>query len=175
MDSSLAESLKYPIGKFTAPGNLSSDQRKGLIEVIEQAPGKYRQAVTGLTDQQFDTPYREGGWTIRQVIHHVADSHLNSYIRFKWALTEEKSLIKTYNQTAWANLPEAKSAPVDLSLNLLEALHARWVVMLKNMTEEDFSTKFTHPELGEIDLHFMLGLYAWHCKHHLAHIHQVGF
>ncbi|MEZ4773396.1 MAG: putative metal-dependent hydrolase [Bacteroidia bacterium] len=175
MSEDQLEHLRYPVGRFSRPGRLTPDQRKTMIQTIAETPARVRQLVQHLSDSQLDTPYRPEGWTIRQVVHHMADSHLNSYIRFKWTLTEDEPLIKTYNQKAWAEMPEAAHGPVSYSLTLLEGLHARWVAMLNQMTESDFETRLTHPEQGKIDLDHMLGLYEWHCRHHLAHIALVTF
>jgi uncharacterized damage-inducible protein DinB len=129
-----------------------------------------RRAVAGLRADQLDTPYREGGWTVRQVVHHVSDSHLNAYIRFKWALTEAAPTIKPYDETAWATLPDSLLTPVEISLTLLESLHARWTVLLRSLTAEDFQRTFNHPQSGPHDVDWLLGLYSWHGNHHMAHI-----
>ncbi|MDX2249619.1 MAG: bacillithiol transferase BstA [Bacteroidia bacterium] len=175
MNEDLLEKLKYPIGRFQKQGTLTAEQRKTMIRTIAETPDKVRRRVENLTDAQLDTPYRPEGWTIRQVVHHMADSHMNSYIRFKWTLTEDEPLIKTYNQKGWAELPDSLNGPVSYSLALLEALHTRWVVMLNHMSEQDFRTRLTHPEQGKIDLDHLLALYDWHCRHHLAHIESVKF
>ena len=127
-------------------------------------------AVAGLDDRQLDTPYRPGGWTVRQVVHHYADSHANSYVRFRLALTEDAPVIKPYDEQRWAELPDAKSAPISVSLTLLSALHQRWVLLLRSLDDQTFARTFIHPELGEMRLDKTLGLYAWHCHHHVAHI-----
>lgn len=171
MTESELQSLKYPIGEFTPKDNYSESDIKWYINTIELFPAKLKQAVLGLSDQQLDTPYREGGWSVRQVVHHVADSHINSYTRFKLALTEDTPVIRPYFEDRWAELTEAKSAPVELSIPLLEALHRRWVVMLKNITPELLSRKLYHPESkAEMTVTYLMGLYAWHCDHHLTHI-----
>ena len=162
--------LRYPIGKFRFDGKMSEQERSAFIDQIEAAPGKLRAALTGLSPQQLDTPYRPGGWTGRQVVHHVPDSHLNSYMRFKLALTENEPTIKPYYEDRWAELEEARSAPVEISLALLEALHRRWVLMLRNIKAEEWSRTFRHPELGLISLEKNVALYAWHGRHHVAHI-----
>ena len=162
--------LRYPIGKFQWEDNLSEARRRELIEQIAETPTKVRAAVAGFTEQQFDTPYREGGWTVRQVVHHLADSHLNAYVRFKLAMTENEPMVKTYEQQLWAETPDAKTAPVELSLTLLDSLHQRWAVLLRSMTPADFSRQFRHPEHGLMTLERLLGLYAWHGRHHTAHI-----
>ncbi|MEX0737537.1 MAG: bacillithiol transferase BstA [Bacteroidota bacterium] len=162
--------LRYPIGKFTAKPSISDDERRVLIQQIEEAPAKLQEAVKGLDDRQLDTPYREGGWTVRQVVHHLPDSHLNSYIRFKWTMTEDKPTIKTYEEHLWAELVDAKSAPAEVSLTLLEALHKRWVLFLRSLSSADFAKTFIHPESGPMNLDRLVQLYAWHGRHHVAHV-----
>jgi uncharacterized damage-inducible protein DinB len=162
--------LRYPVGKFEWSGAGSDADRKKFIEQITEAPAKLRAAVAGLAEVQLDTPYRDGGWTVRQVVHHLADSHLNAFSRFKLALTEDEPTIKTYEQQLWAETPDAKTAPADISLTLLDSLHQRWSVLLRSMSGTDFNRKFTHPEHGKITLERLLGLYAWHGRHHTAHI-----
>jgi uncharacterized damage-inducible protein DinB len=161
---------RYPIGKFSFDGTLSDEQKQKFITDIEQAPGRLRAAIRGLSDQQLDTPYREGGWTVRQVVHHVPDSHLNSYVRFKLALTEDEPTIRPYMENLWAELPEAKTADPEISLALLEALHRRWVLMLREMKTGQWKRTFRHPELGVMNLEKTLAIYAWHGKHHVAHV-----
>jgi hypothetical protein len=129
-----------------------------------------RAAVSGLSTAQLDTPYRDGGWTVRQVVHHVPDSHMNAYTRFRLALTESEPTIKPYDQEAWANLADSRTAPVEWSLALLEALHRRWAAMLESLADEDFSRRFRHPEIGVVTLGEVLGMYSWHGRHHVAHI-----
>jgi hypothetical protein len=162
--------LRYPIGPFKYEGTLSSDGRDRLIAQIEEAPAKLRAAVDGLTGEQIDTPYRPGGWTVRQVVHHLPDSHLNSYVRFKLALTEHTPTIKPYDEASWAELEDARTAPIELSLALLESLHRRWVLMLRSMAAADFERTFNHPELGLVSLDKNVALYAWHGRHHVAQI-----
>ena len=165
------EDLRYPIGRLDFKGRpLTDDERVSLIDVIEAHPARMRAAVTGLNDEQLDTPYRDGGWTARQVVHHVVDSHLNSYVRFKLLLTEDKPTIGTYEESAWAELPEAKSAPVEVSLVLLEALHTRWVMALRAITSEQFMRVMAHPEVGDMTGDALLEIYGWHCPHHVAHV-----
>src|ERR1044072_740570 len=164
------EDLRYPVGKFNFQEDLSEAQIKQAIDDIAEAPAKLRAAVGGLTDAQLDTPYREGGWTARQVVHHVVDRHLNSCIRFRLALTEDEPPIKPYDEGEWAELVDAKTAPVDLSLAILDPLHQRWVTLLRSVVPEAFKRQFRHPELGTVTLEKNLGLYAWHGKHHTAHI-----
>lgn len=127
-------------------------------------------AIEGLNEQQLDTPYRVGGWTIRQVIHHVPDSHLNAYVRFKLALTEDAPAIKTYDEAAWATLPDAKTTPIETSLSLLEAIHVRWDIIMRSMSDSDFQRTINHPEWGNVDLNWMVRMYEWHGRHHSAHI-----
>ncbi len=167
------EDLRYPVGRFQWPGKGTGDQREGWIREIERLPQKLRRAIAGLDDRKLDTPYRPGGWTVRQVVHHIADSHLNSYTRFRLAVTENVPTIKTYNEADWAELPDAKTAPADLSLSLLDALHARWVLLLRSFGEAEFARKIRHPEWGEITLEQLLAQYEWHCRHHVAHINRL--
>jgi uncharacterized damage-inducible protein DinB len=166
----MAEDLRYPIGRFVWEENLNDERRRELIEQIAELPVKVRAAVAGLLEKQLDTPYREGGWTVRQLVHHVADSHLNAYVRFKLAMTENEPTIKTYEQQLWAETPDAKTASAELSLKLLDGLHDRWAMLLRSMSSADFSRQFTHPEHGKMTLERLLGLYAWHGRHHTAHI-----
>jgi hypothetical protein len=160
----------YPIGRFEAPPFIDAAAREKLILQIEAAPLALRRAVEGLSDRQLDTPYRPGGWTVRQVVHHLPDSHVNAYVRFKLALTENEPTIRTYEEALWAKLPEAASGPVSLSLDLLEALHRRWVAGLRALPAASFGRTFRHPELGVMSLDRQLALYAWHGRHHVAHI-----
>ncbi|MEX2117773.1 MAG: putative metal-dependent hydrolase [Bacteroidota bacterium] len=162
--------LRYPIGRFQPDKNLPDAEFPRLIGEIAETPRRFREAVSTLTDQQLDTPYRPGGWTVRQVVHHVPDSHLNAYIRFKLAMTEDNPTIKPYQEARWAELLEAKSAPIEMSLALLEALHSRWVLFLRNLRPEDFKRTMNHPENGIMTLDTVLQLYAWHGKHHEGHI-----
>ena len=140
------------------------------IAEVAEAPAKLRVAVAGLSNEQLDTPYRDGGWTVRQVIHHVPESHMNAYIRFKLALTENEPTIKPYDEAAWAETPDVRETPIEVSLALLENLHTRWVVLLKSLSDADFRRQFRHPELGVVPLEKNLALYAWHGNHHVAHI-----
>jgi hypothetical protein len=162
--------LRYPVGEFRFEGPLSSDERQALINKLEETPERMRAAVAGLTGEQLDTPYRPEGWTVRQVVHHVPESHMNSYVRFKLALTEDQPTIKPYFEDRWAQLDDANQAPVELSLDLLEALHGRWVWFLRSLNETDFQRTFIHPELGTVSLDKNIALYAWHGRHHVAHI-----
>ena len=165
------EQLRYPVGRFErlkAP--LDRAARTGHIDIIEQTPATFRSLVTGRSDGQLDTPYRPGGWTVRQVVHHVPDSHMNAYIRMKFAITEDAPAIKAYDEAKWAELPEAKTGPADMSVALLEALHRRWVMFLRALIDADCSKAYVHPELGKVTLDEAIALYAWHCRHHTAHI-----
>jgi uncharacterized damage-inducible protein DinB len=162
--------LRYPIGRYTPDPKPTPETRNRHIDRIAVTPSAMRAAISGLTQDQLDEPYRDGGWTVRQVIHHVPDSHLNAYIRFKWALTEEAPTIKPYDEGAWAKLKDSELTPVDVSLTLLESLHARWTALLTSLRAEDFQRKFNHPDSGSHDLDWMLGLYSWHGNHHVAHI-----
>jgi uncharacterized damage-inducible protein DinB len=161
---------RYPIGEFSFDGTLTEAQKAKYLDDVEQAPARLRSAVRGLSDQQLDTPYREGGWTVRQVVHHVPESHMNSYIRFKLALTEEVPTIRPYMEDRWAKLPDATTAPVELSLVLLEFLHKRWMLVLRAMKPEEWKRTFRHPEIGLMTLEKALALYSWHGRHHLAHV-----
>jgi hypothetical protein len=167
--------LQYPVGKFTwnrsGEGLLASEaERQQWLADIAETPARLRAAVAGLTEAQLDTPYRPDGWTVRQVVHHLADSHLNSYVRFRLALTEHEPTIKPYDQELWAKLSDARTAPAELSLTLLDTLHQRWVMLLRSLKPQDFSRALKHPELGHVTLEKYLALYAWHGKHHVAHI-----
>jgi uncharacterized damage-inducible protein DinB len=165
--------LSYPIGKFHHEGSLSPDDRGKLVDDISRAPAELRAAVKGLSDAQFNTPYRPGGWTVRQVVHHVPDSHMNAYIRFKLALTETDPTIKPYEQQLWAELADTKSTPIEVSLALLDSLHERWVRLLRSLAPDDWQRSFCHPELGTVSLEKNLALYAWHGKHHVAHVTEL--
>jgi hypothetical protein len=162
--------LRYPIGKFQMPKAVSKPEREGFLQEVEQLPSRLREAIAGLGDAQLDTPYRPDGWTVRQVVHHLPDSHMNSYIRFKLAVTEDAPTIRPYLEERWAELHEARTGPVMLSLNLLEALHRRWSVFLRSLTDSDYQKTFIHPQYGPFRLEQSLAMYAWHGKHHVAHI-----
>ena len=168
------DQLRYPVGKFSDPTSFSPMEIKQWIDTLEQFPANMKKVVTGLNYQQLDTPYRDGGWTIRQVVHHTADSHLNCYIRVKLALTEDNPTIKPYLEAKWAEIPEAKTAPVEVSLNILDAIHHRMNLMLRNLTVDDLDRTFYHPENKTTrTLKTILALYAWHSRHHLAHITEL--
>ena len=164
---------RYPIGKFRQPLEATPALRQQAIEIITAAPSKLRAAVEGLSPVQLDTPYREGGWTVRQVVHHVPDSHLNAYVRLRLALTEEQPTIKPYEENAWAQLPDAKTGPIEMSLNLLDALHDRWVRLWHSLTADQFGRVFVHPEHGPRTVDWLVFLYAWHGRHHTAHITEL--
>ncbi len=165
--------LSYPIGKFKRPDEVTPQMRASHIAAIAAAPEMLREAVEGLNDDQLDTPYRPGGWTVRQVIHHVADSHMHSNIRMRFALTAEEPTIMPYPEAVWAELADARNAPVEPSLALLESLHHRWVALLKSLSDADFARTFRHPEMGLMRLDTTLALYAWHGRHHTAHITRL--
>ena len=173
MSTPSLESLSYPIGKFSFPSAPTEEQRSEWISEILIAPVQLRAAVEGLTPEQIETPYRPGGWTVRQVIHHVPESHMNAYIRFKLALTEHNPIVKPYNENAWAETPDVASTEIEVSLTMLAMLHQRWYALLGAMTEADFERGYLHPEFpdrGPIPLGGVLAMYAWHGKHHTAHI-----
>ena len=168
--SPIETDLRYPIGRFKRPVEITKDDLTQFIADIQALPSNLSTAVAGLSEGQIDTPYRPDGWTVRQVSHHLADSHLNSFYRYRVALTEDTPTISAYKEAAWAELPDAKTSSLDLSLELLRGLHARWVILLRSMTDEQFQKSFRHPERGEMRLDWVTGLYAWHCRHHVAHI-----
>lgn len=168
------EHLKYPIGKVSIPVPISSNQVKEWVKILEEFPGKITGLVKNLDDKQLDTPYRPEGWTIRQVVHHLADSHHNSYTRFKWTLTEDKPTIKAYFEERWAELHDSKSAPILLSLNALATTHAKLVYLLKGLSQDDLESIFIHPDGNEeVSLKENIGIYAWHSQHHYAHIENL--
>jgi uncharacterized damage-inducible protein DinB len=162
--------LRYPIGKFGYVGSLPDSQKQKYLSDIEQAPANLRAAVEGLSKSQLDTPYRPEGWTIRQVVHHVPDSHVNAYVRFKLALTEEEPTIKPYAEDRWAQLADTNTTPVEVSLSMMDSLHTRWVQLLRSLQAPDWKRTFRHPEMGVMDLDKTLALYSWHSRHHVAHI-----
>lgn len=162
---------RYPTGPFARPsGPLSAAERAACTDRIAAVPARLRAATGGLDDARLDTPYRPGGWTVRQLVHHLPDSHMNAYVRFKLALTEDSPLIKTYDEAAWAELADTRAVSPETSLRLLEALHERWVAVLRPMGDAEFARTLQHPEWGAIRLDFMLALYAWHGDHHVAHV-----
>jgi len=165
---------RFPIGPFDPKPSLNPRERAALIEALAHLPADLRFLVTSLPEDRLNTTYREGGWTVRQVVHHIPDSHMQGYVRFKLAVTEDTPTIKTYRQSAWAEAEDARSAPVEASLGLLEALHERWAHFLRSLAEEDFQRRYRHPELGELTLEKTLQLYVWHGRHHLGHIRLVA-
>ena len=167
------DDLRYPIGAFVPPDTLTPKQVNTWIDEIAALPRALRRAVAPLTENQLDTPYRPGGWTVRQVVHHVPDSHLNSLIRFKWALTEDRPTIKAYDEKGWAELPDYTAVPIAHSLDLLETLHVRWVGLLRSLSRTQLQREFVHPESGPVSLAETVGAYAWHGRHHLAHIERL--
>jgi len=162
--------LRYPIGKFQKEIELTETRREELIYGLASLPANLRRVVQPLSQQRLDTPYRPGGWTVRQMVHHLPDSHMNAYVRFRLALTEDQPTIKPYDEKQWAELADARTAPIELSLTLLDALHERWTLLLRSLSSQDFSRTFLHPELGVLTLDTLLSLYDWHGRHHLAHI-----
>jgi uncharacterized damage-inducible protein DinB len=165
-----APDLRYPIGRFRRPDALGDAERRRAIDAIAAAPAQLRAAVAGLSDAQLDTPYRPGGWTVRQLVHHVPDSHLNAYVRFKLALTEDEPTIKPYDEARWAELDDSRQTPIETSLVVLERLHERWVILLRALPPESFERRLHHPETGTQRLDQLLALYAWHGRHHVAHV-----
>lgn len=169
----MSDDPRYPIGRFEPKKHLSEEERSDAMADLEEAPDRLREAVDELSEEQLDTPYREGGWTVRQVVHHLPDSHLNGYVRMKWALTEDEPAIKTYDQEAWAELPDARTAPVEVSLALYEAVHDRWLELLQALDADAFSRTCVHPAGSEPTLDTLLCLYAWHARHHTAQITEL--
>ncbi|HET7600375.1 MAG TPA: putative metal-dependent hydrolase [Gemmatimonadales bacterium] len=162
--------LRYPIGRFQQPERVAPAERTLLVKQIAACPAELRRAVAGLDRAQLDTPYRPDGWTVRQVVHHVPDSHINAYVRMKLALTEDAPAIKTYEEARWAELPDVEATAPEVSLALLESLHARWTTLLTALRPEQFGRTFRHPELGPVTLDAAIALYAWHGRHHVAHV-----
>src|SRR5690348_1735115 len=172
ISQSAEDALRYPTGRFHRPrGPLSEAQRREMIDVIARTPKDLRAVVLGLSEKQLDTPYRPGGWTVRQVVHHVPDSHLNAFVRCKLALTEDQPMIKPYDEAAWAKLADVRDTPIETSLTLLDALHDRWVRLLRAMSASDFARTLNHPDWdAPMSLDTVLALYSWHGPHHVAHI-----
>ena len=165
--------IRYPIGKFEPRAQLTDADRRNMIDQIAAAPEQLRAAIRGLSDEQLDVPYREWGWTCRQQVHHLPDSHMNAYVRFKLAMTEQQPTIKLYRENLWAELADAKSAPIEPSLALLDSLHTRWVMFLRSLVPGDFGRTVNHPENGVVTLDRFLQIYAWHGRHHVAHITSI--
>ena len=161
---------RFPIGKFNGQPPANEAERNKFLKDIEETPSRLRSAVAGLSEAQLNTPYRDGGWTVRQVVHHVPESHMNSYIRFKLALTEDEPTIKPYAEDRWAQLADVQNTPIEVSLALLDSLHQRWVILLRGLRPGDWQKTFRHPEIGLMNLDKTLALYSWHGKHHIAHI-----
>ena len=164
---------RYPIGKFQRPETVTYEMLDAAILTIEALSAKLNAVVNDLEPEQLDTPYREGGWTVRQLVHHVADSHMNAYVRTRLALTEDWPTIKPYDQKLWAVLPDANSLPIDVSLELLDTLHRRWVVLLESLTDEQWERGYNHPENGRQTLAEVASRYDWHSRHHVAHISSL--
>ncbi len=165
---------RFPIGQFECPTTITDKIKDDWIQTLEQFPSKLEDLVQNLSDDQLDTPYRDGGWTIRQLVHHCSDSHHHSYIRFKWALTEENPLIKAYDQDSWANLFDTKTAPIQMSLDHLKAVHYKLVYLLRGLSDSDLEKSFVHPETGDtVRLRKNIGIYAWHSNHHFSHIENI--
>ncbi len=164
---------RFPIGKFSYTGAPTEEQRNRFIADIENTPGALRAALKGLSAQQIETPYRDGGWTVRQVVHHLPDSHMNAYVRFKLALTEEEPTIKPYAEDRWAELEDSRTTPIETSLALLENLHSRWIRLLRSIKPEEWKRNFRHPEMGVVPLEKNVALYSWHGRHHVAHITEL--
>lgn len=162
--------LRYPVGPFITPSPFTAAHRASAIRTLAELPARMRLAVAGLSDQQLDTPYRPEGWTVRQVVHHTADSHINAYLRTKFALSEDNPTIKPYPEAVWAEMPDATSAPVSMSLALLDALHGRWVMQLRTLSDAQCSRTLLHPERGPMSIDDVLAMYDWHSRHHTAHI-----
>jgi len=166
--------LRFPVGKFVRPDSLTPEQRRAAIRTLAEAPARLRAALKGLSDEQLDTPYRPGGWSVRQVVHHLPDSHMNALTRFKLGLTEDLPTIKPYDEARWAELEDGKSGLVEESIRLLEALHARWVYLLERLKPADFSRQINHPEWkNPMSLDMLLAMYEWHSRHHVAHITEL--
>jgi len=164
---------RFPVGKLSFDASVTPDKRRMWIRQIAEAPAALAAAVKGLDERQLGTPYRPGGWTVRQVVHHVPDSHVNAYVRFKLALTEDNPTIKTYNEAAWADVADTARTPIDVSLTLLDTLHRRWVILLESLSDADFTRPLQHPDSGPMTLDRLLQMYAWHGRHHVAHVTEL--
>jgi hypothetical protein len=174
METLTLETLRYPVGKFIFPEQISSEEISAMLKIIDELPAKLRSAVTDMNEEQLNTPYRDGGWTARQVVHHLFDSHSNAFTRMKLAVTEDNPTIKPYKEALWAELEDGKNTPVELGLVLLEALHKRWLIFLRSVGEKDFHRTFVHPESKRTQtIAQAVALYSWHCRHHLAHITEL--
>jgi hypothetical protein len=166
----MTDDVRYPVGACEWPADITGEEKRRHLLDIAELPAKLREAVAGVAPQHLDIPYREGGWTIRQIVHHIPDSHMNSYVRFKLALTEDQPIIKPYDEKLWAEMAEARTAPIEMSLAMVDALHGRWSLMLQNMTDADFERSIIHSEIGALKLKSMVAGYGWHCRHHVAQI-----
>lgn len=173
MGTQMSEDLRYPLGKFSGPIDQTPEQRHAAIAVIAALPENLRSAVNGLNDQQVDTPYRDGGWTVRQLVHHIADSHINAYVRTRRALTEDWPAVNAYDEKLWANLPDTRTLPIVVSLHLLEALHRRWVALFESLSDDQWQRGYVHSENGRQKLDEVVQMYAWHCRHHVAHVTEL--
>ena len=175
----MTDDLRYPVGPCEWTAEISAAAKRQHLRNISAQPANLRAAVAGLEPQHLDIPYREGGWTIRQIVHHIPDSHMNSYVRFKLALTEDQPTIKPYDEKLWAEIPDARTAPSEISLDMADALHRRWSLTLDNMTDADFERLIVHPEIGPLKLKSLAAGYGWHCRHHVAQIvatrHRMGW
>jgi hypothetical protein len=168
------EKIKYPIGKYNPPKPITEHHIEQWIHELENYPARLREKVSGLDEDQLDTPYREDGWTVLQLVHHIVDSHLNAYIRTKLTLTEDTPTIKPYFQDRWAELPDSFDTPVETSIRMLESLHKRWTILLKSLSNDHFDRSLYHPEDEmEMTLGYLIGMYAWHGSHHLAHVNNL--
>lgn len=165
--------LRYPVGDFTPTTPFTAAHRTAAITVLAELPARLRLACAGLSDAQLDTPYRPDGWTVRQLVHHVVDSHINAYLRTKFALSDDNPTIRPYPEAVWAEMADARTAPVSMSLNLLDALHGRWVMLLKSLPAEAFARTLMHPERGPMSLDDVMALYEWHARHHTAHVNNL--
>ena len=169
----MLDSLRFPVGRLAFDPDVTQEKRRAFIRQIADTPAALRSAIAGLNDRQLDTPYRPDGWTVRQVVHHVPDSHMNAYVRFKLALTEDNPTIKPYDEAAWARIADSARTPPNVSLELLEALHRRWVVLLESLDPADFARPLVHPDSGAMTIDRLLQIYAWHGRHHVAHITEL--
>ncbi|AMY07314.1 Putative metal-dependent hydrolase YfiT [Luteitalea pratensis] len=170
----MSEALRYPVGRFQYEGDMGADARRGAISTIVEFPQVFRAVATSLSEAQLGTRYRDGGWAARQVIHHVSDSHINAYVRTRWLLTEDRPTIKAYDEKGWAELPDASSAPIELSLALLAATHQRWTLLLESLPDEAFGRELVHPVNGPMTLDKLVHMYAWHGRHHMGHLQIVS-
>lgn len=168
------ESLRYPIGTYTPPQPITAEHVRRWTRSLAELPAALRAAVGGLDERALETPYRPGGWSVRQVVHHVADSHVIAWVRFKWALTEVLPPIRAYDEAAWARLPDVARTPIGVSLDLLDALHARWVALVEGLAPDELAREYVHPELGPVRLDRAVGMYDWHGRHHLAHVTRLA-